>query len=109
MYRILASVGLSALAILGHARTPYAADSFTCTIGRPACLGYGDKVVDQNAVCFASYTCSFAGFVCKSDFDALGADYDRLVSKYNNLVDDVTALEKCVARAKSAEAAKACL
>ena len=109
MNRTIASVFLFATTILGHAGTTSAYDSFTCSVGRPACLGYGDKVVDQNTVCFASYTCNFAGFVCKADFDSLADDYDRLVVKYNGLLGEVKTLESCVARAKSAEAAKACL
>ena len=86
------------------------ADNFSCPFGkRGACLDYGDKVcgsfgkcVDDNAVCFASYTCDFRGFVCKSAFDevvddfnelvrkarTLASDYDRLVSDHNALIDE---------------------
>jgi len=62
------------------------AQGFTCSTGRPSCLGYGDKVVDQNAVCFSNATCGYGGFVCKSKLDDVVGEYDRIVSSYNDLV-----------------------
>ncbi len=101
---------LLAVTLLGSSQ----AQNFSCPFGKQgACLDYGDKVcsslgkcVDQNAVCFDSYTCDFKGFVCKSDFDQLGNEYNSLLrkarsiaedhnsllAKYNDLVDEHNAL-----------------
>ena len=65
-----------------------AQNSFTCNYGqRPACLGYGDKIVDSNAACFNQYACGIGGgFVCKSKLDEAMDDYNTLVRKYNELL-----------------------
>ena len=72
--------------LLSLAATPVMAQGFTCSVGRPSCLGYGDKVVDQNAVCFNGGTCGYGSFVCKSKLDDVVSEYDRMVSTYNELV-----------------------
>jgi hypothetical protein len=66
--------------------TAIAQEGFSCSSGRPACLGYGDKVVDQNSTCFSSGTCGYQGFVCKSKMDELVNDYDTLTYSHNDLI-----------------------
>jgi len=61
------------------------AQSFSCSFGRPACLGYNDKVVSSSATCFDSYTC-MGSFVCKSDLQNVASKYEELVDDYNDLV-----------------------
>ena len=72
--------------LLCLAAAPAMAQNFSCSTGRPACLGYGDKVVDQNAQCFSGATCGYGGFVCKTKLDSVVNEYDRVVSSYNDLV-----------------------
>jgi hypothetical protein len=108
--RLILSALLS-VALVGAAQ----AQNFSCPFGKQgACLDYGDKVcssfakcVDQNAVCFNSYTCDFRGFVCKSTLDdvtdeydsllqkarSLASDYDDLRSRYDEAVDEFDALK----------------
>ena len=63
------------------------AQNFSCSYGkRGACLGYNDKVVSSDAICFDSYTCNYEGFTCKSNLTDLGDDYDGLVGRFNDLV-----------------------
>jgi len=70
------------------------AQSFSCSFGTPACLGYSDKVVSSNAICFDSYTCS-GNFVCQSDLQNVAYKYDDLVDEYNELVEKANeAMEK---------------
>ena len=62
------------------------AQSFSCSMGdRPACLGYGDKVVSSDATCFSSFTCS-GNFVCQSDLQDVIYKNSNLVDEYNELV-----------------------
>lgn len=71
------------------------AQSFTCGIGQQAaCLDYGDKVctrygkcVDEDASCFAPYTCGISNkFVCKSDLDDCAQSHDTLMRDYETLL-----------------------
>lgn len=72
---------------------PSGAQTFSCPAGRqPACVGYGDQIVDQSAACFAKSQCSSEGFVCKSNLTTCAADYDELEGGYNALVDKHNAL-----------------
>lgn len=102
---------LLALAIVGCA-TPSLSQSFSCMIGtQPACLDYGDKVCSSNskcvrsdAVCFDSFTCNYAGFVCKSDMDDLADKAKRMAQGYDELrfclnrADDMEDVADCVRR-----------
>ena len=49
------------------------------------CLGYGEKVVGDNAVCFDRFECSQEGFVCKSELDGLAFEHESLVEKHDEL------------------------
>ncbi|WP_303902992.1 hypothetical protein [Thiohalomonas denitrificans] len=51
------------------------------------CLGYGDKIVGDNAVCFDRFECSQEGFVCKSELDDLANEYEGLLDKQNELTN----------------------
>ena len=106
------------------------AQSFSCPMGgEPACLGYGDRVVDRSAACFDAYQCDYEGFTCKShltdcasDYDGLQAEYNALVAKHNGLIKDFNALrdasltvdqtlrdmQNCITWAESVEDARAC-
>lgn len=106
------------------------AQSFSCPIGRePACLDYGDRVVDSSAACFDTYQCNYEGFTCKShltdcasDYDSLQSDYNALVDKHNALIRDIDTLrdasltldealrdmQDCVYGARTVEAARDC-
>jgi hypothetical protein len=66
---------------------PAHAQSFSCSIGATACLGYSDKVVSSDAICFNSYTCS-GNFVCQSDLQNVAYKYDNLLDEYNELVEE---------------------
>lgn len=67
----------------------FAQNSFSCPYGRSgACLGYGDRVVDQGSVCFSQFTCDFKGFVCKSKLEDVVDEYRKLVGKFNDLRDE---------------------
>ena len=84
-------------------------ENFSCSYGkRGACLDYGDKVcssyakcVDDNAICFAQYTCGFGGgFVCESKYDDVVGkhndtinEYNALARKYRNLASDYDDLQ----------------
>ena len=105
--------------------------SFSCPMGKQAaCLDYGDKVcpsygkcVDDDAICFSSFTCDYKGFICKSKFDDLADDlayeYEKLVDKYNETVNKynktVEVIEEyedqrtCVEYASTLEEAKNCI
>jgi hypothetical protein len=104
--------------------------SFSCPIGRePACLDYGDRVVDQSAACFDTYQCNYEGFTCKShltdcasNYDSLQNEYNALVDKHNELIRDFNSIrdaslkmdetlrdmQDCVYQARTAEDARAC-
>ena len=82
---------------------PAAPQSFSCSFGQPACLGYGENVcsssgkcVRDDAVCFNSYTCDFKGFACKSDFDEAVQEIDEKVNEYNRLVRKYNDLLDCI-------------
>lgn len=85
------------------------AQSFSCSIGKPACLGFGEKVVDSSAVCFSSYECS-SGFVCRSDYTGVVDDYNDLVDRYNEKSDAIREIveyaEKCRAHEESPAASR---
>ena len=66
--------------------------AFECYSGRPACLQFNNKVVSSDAVCFSSGTCSWGGFVCKSDYSKVTDMYDSLASNYDDLVSDYGSL-----------------
>ena len=51
-------------------------------------MGYGDKIVDQSAVCFNQLACGYKGFVCKSKLDDTVDEYNDLVDKFNRLRSD---------------------
>lgn len=80
------------------------AQSFSCSMGQPACVGYDEKVVRRDAQCFASYTCFPAGFVCKSDMDELADKAKRMAQGYDDLrqclsrASDMNDVESCVRR-----------
>lgn len=94
--------GIFSLVAVIAVSSPTTAQSFSCSMGkRAACLDYGDKVVDQNAQCFNSYTCDFNGFMCRSDHDDYVKKAKKLLSTYEDL-------KNCVSTASSIEAAKAC-
>lgn len=79
------------------------AQSFSCPIGRnPSCLGFNDKVVDRNAVCFNSFTCDFSGFMCVSDHK----DY---VGKAKRMAEGHDDFRLCVARASDMDAVQKCI
>lgn len=87
------------------------------------CLGFEQKIVDNNAVCFDRFTCSQDGFVCKSELDNLADEHESLLSQHNELVDTHNELldeykntvanyenvQSCVGAASSLEEAKSCL
>jgi hypothetical protein len=105
-------------------------NEFSCSFGKQgACLDYGDKVcssmakcVNNDAICFDSYTCNYKGFICKSKFDDLAEEYDdllgkckniasehdELVDQYNSLLRKYKELESCVSYASTLEEAQAC-
>lgn len=115
---------------------PASAQSFSCTIGRPACLDYGAVVCDSmakcvasDAVCFRRNTCDYQGFACKSDLDEAVEEirskvnaYNTLVADFNNLRDEyqsllqskeqaertISDMKYCIDRASSLEEAQAC-
>ena len=75
------------MAILLVSSTASGQQNFSCGYGmRGACLSYGDKVVDQNSVCFSNLTCGYKGLVCKAKLDDVVEEYDTLVQKYNELL-----------------------
>ena len=72
-----------------------AAQSFSCSIGQPACLGWGEtvcsssgKCVSDSAMCFDRWQCDFEGFTCKSNVSECVDKYESLLAKYNELVAD---------------------
>ncbi len=122
---------LAALAFALLGLSPAAnAQSFSCPIGRePACLDYGDRVVDSSAACFDTYQCNYEGFTCKShltdcasNYDSLQNEYNALVDKHNELIRDFNSIrdaslkmdetlrdmQDCVYQARTAEDARAC-
>ena len=71
--------------------------------------------MDDDSVCFNSSTCSYDGFVCKSEYNDVArklnnvaSEYDDLVHKYNSLLSKKKSLIDCVAYASSLAAAKLC-
>jgi len=79
------------------------AQSFSCSLGRkPACLGYDDKVVDQNAQCFDSMTCFPGGFVCKSDVE-------RAQEKARQIITGYDEFRNCVARSNDMSDVESCI
>ena len=89
---------------------------FSCPgFERAVCLDYGDKVcssfakcVDQNSVCFDSYTCNFKGFVCKSTLDDLADEYDDLLRKAKSIASDFDSYRDCVRYASTIDEAQSC-
>ena len=103
-------------AILCLAPVALAQQSFTCSIGEPACIQYHEKVVDQKSTCFKQFTCVGDRFVCEWDYQRLGRkydenidDYNELVADYNSLLDYTDALEDCIAQGRDLASVKACL
>ena len=67
--------------------TAVAQQNFSCGYGaRGACLGFNDKIVNSNSMCFSEFTCDFRGFICKSKLDDVVDEYDTLVRKHNELI-----------------------
>ncbi len=87
------------------------------------CLGFEQKIVDNNAVCFEPFACGQEGFVCKSELDILADEHESLLSQHNELVDTHNELlgeyenalsqygdvERCVIAATSLDEAKSCI
>ncbi len=87
------------------------------------CLGFEQKIVDNNAVCFEPFTCSQEGFVCKSELNDLADEHEALLAKHNDLVNtynellteyngNVTSFEdsqRCLIASATLEEAKDCL
>lgn len=87
------------------------------------CLGFGEKVVNSNAVCFEPLKCSQEGFVCKSELDSLADEHESLLGKHNelvsthnelisvyeNTVSEYEKLERCVNTASTLDEAKGCI
>jgi len=112
------------LAGLGLAFNVYASgNTLHCASSKKlVCLGYGDKVVGDNAVCFDRFECSQEGFVCKSELDGMAAEHEQLLGKHNELVNTYNELlsahestvtgyerfERCVSVASTLEDAKTC-
>lgn len=93
---------LLVIVLIATSAVPVLAQSFSCPIGsKPACLSYGDKVVDSDAKCFNGYTCDFNGFMCKSD-------HDEYVKKAVQLLNAYEGLRDCIVRSSTVEDAKAC-
>jgi len=68
-------------------------ESFSCDYTkRPACLGYLDRVVDENYTCIKKSACITNGLVCKHEYDTLVDSYNELLKKHNSLVDNYRAL-----------------
>lgn len=100
----------------------FAQQSFSCSMGEPACLDYGAVVCKSNAtcvakdaVCFDSYACDYKGFICKSKFDDAVREIDDKVNQFNSLLVNFNALKldfntfaDCVSRATTLEEAKSC-
>ena len=121
--RTTAAALCAALTLLLSASSGMAQSSFTCSYGKPACLGFGDKVVHNTDICFDLSTCDSSGFVCKSDYDRnvrdyseliddYGAtldDYNELVGDYNVLYDYAEDITSCVETSGTLAEAKACL
>lgn len=104
-----------AVAALLTTTIPGTAQSFSCRLGQPACLGYGDKVcnsnakcVTQDAICFDSFTCNYDGFVCKSDMKKVVSAYDEVIIKHNALVDTLNDLRHCLRMADTVDEAQDC-
>jgi hypothetical protein len=80
------------------------AQSFSCSMGRPSCVDYSDKIVRRDAQCFDSYTCFPGGFVCKSDMDELSEKARRIAQGYDDLrqclsrASDMSGVASCVSR-----------
>ena len=71
------------------------AQSFSCGIGKPACLSWGEtvcsssgKCVSDTAMCFDQWQCNYEGFTCKSNVSDCLDEYESLRSDYNRLVED---------------------
>lgn len=87
------------------------------------CLGFGEKVVNSNAVCFEPLTCSQEGFVCKSELNVLADEHEALLNRHNelanthnelitvyeNALSEYEKLERCVNAALTLDEAKACI
>jgi hypothetical protein len=98
------------LVLLFAAALPSSAeDYFSCPIGRrAACLQYGDKIVDQGAQCFSSYTCGYGGFVCKSDLTELADQYDELLRKAKAMATEYDSYRNCILRASTLNDTRYC-
>lgn len=77
------------------------AQSFSCSVGQPSCVDYGDKIVRRDAQCFDSYTCFPGGFVCKSDMDDLSEKARRIAQGYDEL-------RQCLSRATDMSEVASC-
>ena len=86
---------LASFVLAFGASSPLSAQSFSCSIGTPSCLSYGETVcssrgmcVRDDSICFDQYACNYEGFTCKSNLTDLGSDYDGLVIRFNSLLSD---------------------
>lgn len=85
-------VGLLAL-VLCFTSSVALGESFSCDYTkRAACLGYLDRVVDENYTCIKKSACIYTGVVCKHEYDTLVDSYNELVKKHESLVEDYRAL-----------------
>lgn len=99
-------------------------NTFYCADGKEMkCLGFGEKIVGNNDICFKPLTCSQEGFVCKSELNELEFKHETLFNKHSELVNthnellesfentlsDYKRVEGCVAAAYTLEEAKSCL
>lgn len=98
-------------------------DTYYCAEGKQMkCLGFGEKIVGNNDICFEPFSCSQEGFVCKSELNDLAGELESLFIKHNELVKthnellenfentlaEYEQMERCVAAAYTLEEAKNC-
>lgn len=99
-------------------------DTLYCPDGKQMkCLGFSEKIVSNNAVCFDAFTCDQDGFVCKSELDAMADEHEGLLNKHNDLVNTYNELHtayvstvsgheelvRCLSIASTLDEAKGCI
>jgi hypothetical protein len=85
------------------------AQSFTCSLGQPSCVGFDEKVVKRDAQCFDSMTCFSSGFVCKEDLDKLQSEAIRIQDEARQLASTYDDLYNCVRKAVTIDDNQSCL
>jgi len=101
--------GIACMVAVSSLLAPVHAQSFSCSIGQPACIQYGQKVVQSDAQCFDSFACLPGGFVCKKSLDELASNAKTFADRAGRIASGYDSLRLCLSKASDMDAVRECM